>query len=232
MKQYIAYVRVSTNKQEYGLEGQLTEINNYIANKNDGVIVKTYQEKDSGKNNNRIELKKAMDYAKSINGVLIVSKMDRLSRSAKFLFDLHDSKLDFVIVDNPNLTTLTLGIYATMAQHEREIISARTKAGLKVAKSKGKIIGRVKDCNNTTTHKDNISSSITLTHKTRLLNIVNFINSNIKTHKNNISVIVDLLNNNGFKTAHNKAFTIRGVKNILNNPNILSSVVSVVSVIV
>ncbi len=141
---YIAYCRVSTKKQNNGLQAQNNIIGNYIDGVN-GKLVKTYSEKESGKNNNRAELKKAVEHCEKIGATLIVAKLDRLSREVSFIFELKqqldNSKVSFYCVELPELNTLTLGIFATMAQHEREIISQRTKAGLQVAKAKGKTIG-------------------------------------------------------------------------------------------
>jgi Resolvase, N terminal domain len=54
---------------------------------------------------------------------------------------LMDSGVEFVAVDNPHANKLTIHILAAVAQHEREIISARTSAALKAAKARGKRLG-------------------------------------------------------------------------------------------
>jgi DNA invertase Pin-like site-specific DNA recombinase len=141
---YIAYYRVSTKKQNLGLNAQETNVMNYI-NNNNGKLIASFSEKESGKNNNRIELNKALELCEKKKATLIVAKLDRLSREVSFIFDLKSkldkNKINFVCVDLPDLNTLTLGIFATMAQHERELISKRTKEGLKAAKQKGKKLG-------------------------------------------------------------------------------------------
>jgi len=141
---YIAYYRVSTKKQSYGLTAQKDIVNNFIQNRN-GILLAEYSEQESGKKANRVELQKAVSVAKENKAVLIVAKLDRLSREVSFIFDLKkeldQSEVKLYCVDLPELNTLNLGIFATMAQHERETISKRTKAGLKVARSKGKQIG-------------------------------------------------------------------------------------------
>jgi DNA invertase Pin-like site-specific DNA recombinase len=83
MKKYVAYIRVSTTKQELGLESQLNIINNYIG-KND-TILKLFTEKESGRNNNRIELSKAIAYTKDNDAILLIAKLDRLSRNVTFI---------------------------------------------------------------------------------------------------------------------------------------------------
>jgi DNA invertase Pin-like site-specific DNA recombinase len=52
-----------------------------------------------------------------------------------------DSGVEFVAVDNPHATRLTLHILAAVAEHERAMISERTKAALTAAKARGKKLG-------------------------------------------------------------------------------------------
>ena len=68
---------------------------------------------------------------------LLVAKLDRLSRNAAFLMTLKDSGVPFVAADMPDANTLTIGVMASLAQHEREMISKRTKAALEAAKARG-----------------------------------------------------------------------------------------------
>ena len=49
--------------------------------------------------------------------------------------------MDFIAVDNPHATRLTLHILAAVAEHEREMISERTKAALAAAKARGRMLG-------------------------------------------------------------------------------------------
>jgi DNA invertase Pin-like site-specific DNA recombinase len=56
--------------------------------------------------------------------------LDRLSRNLAFIATLMDSGTEFVAVDNPHANRLPLHIFAAVAQHEREMIAARTKAAL------------------------------------------------------------------------------------------------------
>jgi DNA invertase Pin-like site-specific DNA recombinase len=64
-----------------------------------------------------------------------------LSRNAGFIFALKDSGVDFVCADMPDANTLTIGIFATLAQHERELISERTKKALAIKKQQGFVLG-------------------------------------------------------------------------------------------
>jgi DNA invertase Pin-like site-specific DNA recombinase len=67
--------------------------------------------------------------------------LDRLSRNAGFIFALRDSGVDFVCCDMPDANTLTVGLFAVIAQHERETISKRTKDALAAKKARGAQLG-------------------------------------------------------------------------------------------
>jgi DNA invertase Pin-like site-specific DNA recombinase len=67
-----------------------------------------------------------------------------LSRNLAFIATLMDSGVEFIAVDNPHANKLTIHILAAVAQHEREIISARTSAALQAAKMRGKRLGNPK----------------------------------------------------------------------------------------
>ena len=143
MKQYIAYFRVSTKKQGesgLGMEAQQHAVRSFL--KHGDYIEEEYVEIESGKRNNRIQLQAAIDHAKRIKATLLIAKLDRLSRNAGFIFALRDSGVDFVCVDMPDANTLTIGIFAVLAQHERELISSRTKAALQAKKAQGATLGK------------------------------------------------------------------------------------------
>lgn len=139
---YVAYYRVSTKKQGVsglGLDAQKQTANNFL--KEEDLIVKEFLEIESGKNNQREQLDEAIKFARNNKFTLLVAKLDRLSRNVSFIFTLRDSGVDFVCADIPDANTLTIGIFATIAQHEREIISRRTKDALTAKKQKGFQLG-------------------------------------------------------------------------------------------
>jgi DNA invertase Pin-like site-specific DNA recombinase len=73
---------------------------------------------------------------------LIVAKLDRLARNVAFISRLMESGVDFVAVDMPQANRFTVHILAAVAEHEREMITQRTKAALQVAKARGVKLGR------------------------------------------------------------------------------------------
>ncbi|MDJ1470352.1 recombinase family protein [Xanthocytophaga flava] len=143
MKKYVAYYRVSTQKQGQsglGLDAQRNYVEKFA--KDASLILKDFIEVESGKNNDRPKLKEAIEYANNKSATLIIAKLDRLSRNAAFILTLRDSGVDFICADMPDANTLTVGIFALMAQHEREMISQRTKAAMQAKKAKGFKLGK------------------------------------------------------------------------------------------
>lgn len=140
---YISYLRVSTERQGrsgLGLEAQRQAVVDYL-NGGDWELLQEYTEVESGKHNERAELEKALHHCKVTGSTLIIAKLDRLSRDAHFLLGLQKSGVRFVCADMPQATEFTVGILAVVAQHEREMISQRTKAALAAAKARGVKLG-------------------------------------------------------------------------------------------
>lgn len=140
MENYIAYVRTSTGRQVLGLEEQQLRINQFIQSTGDNLI-EIVVEQESGKNNNRIKLEYATSQCIKYGYTLLFTKLDRLSREVEFLFTLRNKGVKLRCIDLPELNTLTLGIFGSVAQWERELISNRTKAGLAALKARGIKLG-------------------------------------------------------------------------------------------
>jgi len=141
---FVAYLRVSTAKQGrsgLGLEAQREAVRQFVAGRGGKIIAPEFVEVETGKRNDRPELDKALKRSRLTGATLVVAKLDRLSRNAAFLMTLRDSGVDFVAADLPEANTMTVGVMAVVAQHEREAISHRTKAALAAAKARGKMLG-------------------------------------------------------------------------------------------
>jgi DNA invertase Pin-like site-specific DNA recombinase len=100
-----------------------------------------FVEIESGKQNQRPQLLAAMAEARRVGTTLLIAKLDRLSRNASFILALRDSGVAFACCDMPDANTLTVGLFAVIAQHERETISKRTKEALTAKKARGAQLG-------------------------------------------------------------------------------------------
>ncbi len=141
---FVAYYRVSTDRQGrsgLGLDAQREAVRRHLASSGATPLAE-FVEVESGKRNNRPELQKALLACRRHKARLIIAKLDRLSRNVAFIATMMDSGVEFVACDNPHATRLTLHILAAVAEHEREMIAARTKAALQAAKARGVQLGR------------------------------------------------------------------------------------------
>lgn len=147
-KKYVGYIRLSidpTRKgisknmerpEALGLDAQRQTLAQCTAG---GTLLNTYVEIKSGKGRageNRPILEEAIAHAKSAGAILIVAKLDRLARDVEFIFALQNSGVKIQACDLPEFNTLTLAIFAAFAQYERERISERTAAALKVKRER------------------------------------------------------------------------------------------------
>ena len=146
MCQYVAYYRVSTDRQGrsgLGLDAQRDAVRAFLDGKGWPPVAE-FTEVESGRKNARPELTKALDACRLYRAKLVIAKLDRLARNASFLLSLRDAGVEFVACDMPEAGRLTVGIMALVAEHEAEMISARTKAALAVAKQRGVVLGGFK----------------------------------------------------------------------------------------
>lgn len=137
----VAYYRVSTARQEasgLGLDAQRQAVAAFLGSQ---AVVAEFTETESGKRTDRPELARAIGACRLYGARLVIAKLDRLSRDAHFLLGLEKAGVDFVAADMPHANRLTVGIMALVAEEERRMISARTKAALAAAKARGTVLG-------------------------------------------------------------------------------------------
>lgn len=140
---FVAYYRVSTAKQGasgLGLEAQQAAVLDHL-NGGDWDLVGEFTEVETGKNDARPELAKAFEACRLYKAKLVIAKLDRLSRDAHFLTGLDRAGIEFVCADMPQANRMTITIMAAVAEHEREMISKRTKEALRAAKARGVKLG-------------------------------------------------------------------------------------------
>jgi DNA invertase Pin-like site-specific DNA recombinase len=142
---FCAYYRVSTKRQGesgLGLDAQREAVRTFIGG---GELVAEHEEIESGARADRPALEAALRDCRLHRATLIIAKLDRLARSVSFIAKLHDEQVDFVCVDNPTANRFTVQILAAVAEHEKRLISDRTKAALQAAKARGVRLGGRRD---------------------------------------------------------------------------------------
>jgi DNA invertase Pin-like site-specific DNA recombinase len=147
---FIAYLRVSTQKQGnsgLGLEAQKEAVTNYL-NGGNWTLLDEFVEVETGKRNDRPELAKALRACRKHKATLVVAKLDRLARNARFLLTLveESGEKGVVFCDLPSIPEGPTGKFllasmANVAELEAGLISQRTKAALAAAKARGKKLG-------------------------------------------------------------------------------------------
>ena len=221
--QYITYYRVSTDKQGQsglGLEAQQQQVKSYLQSKSDAEVIAEYVEVASGKKNNRIELAKAVAEAKKKKAVLLVAKLDRISRNAKHFLELLDQvKIEFT--DLPSLgngssdSRLVLTQLAAFAEWEAAKISERTKAALAAKKARGEPMG-VEGKNNikaTNGKRKEQADEFAKSMAAMLLPLENTMSQR---------KLVDYLNLRGVNSPTGKAWRLNSLQNVLKRAKALS----------
>jgi DNA invertase Pin-like site-specific DNA recombinase len=142
MAGFVSYARVSTTRQGesgLGLQAQREAVARHLGG---NPLIAEFIEVESGKSDrNRPQLLAALAECKRKKATLVIAKLDRLSRNLAFIATLMESDVEFVCCDNPHATKTLLRILAVFAQHEREMISDRTKQALAAAKARGTKLG-------------------------------------------------------------------------------------------
>jgi DNA invertase Pin-like site-specific DNA recombinase len=144
---FVAYFRVSTARQGksgLGIEAQRAAVAAYL-NGGDWQIVAEFTEVESGKRSDRPALDQALAAARLHRASLVVSKVDRLTRSVAFLSRLLEAGVDVRFADLPQIEGATgrflLQQMVAVAELEAGMISKRTKDALKAAKRRGTKLG-------------------------------------------------------------------------------------------
>ena len=143
MKTYCTYLRVSTQKQGrsgLGLDAQRKMCADFIATQG-GCMSQEFVDVESGTHRDRKGLQNAINYCKQNNCPLVIAKLDRLARDVEFCFKIVNTGVEIHFTDMLQMNTLLLGVFATVAQYERELTSDRTKKALAVKKKQGCKLG-------------------------------------------------------------------------------------------
>jgi DNA invertase Pin-like site-specific DNA recombinase len=221
--EFVSYIRKSPSNHlttEQGLDSnsigaQRTAIERYL-NGGNWALVKEFVEYESGRKSKRPQLMQALALCKTEGATLVISRLDRLARNAAFLMTLLESDVKFVALDCPNADRFYIRMMAVFAQKEAEDISARTKAGMAVAKARGAKIG-----NPNPAAAIKRSVEVRKAQSTRFAESMLPIIEDIKKGFADASLrdIALALNRRGYATATGKPFHHQTVKNILERIN-------------
>lgn len=214
MKKFVAYCRVSTTGQGIGLDAQERIINEWVS-ANNGIIIKTIREKESGKSTaNRVGLAQAIDLCMTEDAGLIVAKLDRLSRDVADVFSIKKRLGDRLTICDLNAAdTMLLGVFASLAQKERELISRRTKEALAEKKAQGIKLGN-----------QNAAEAMRAVNRLGVAKRMNEANNApenktawmvIRLMDGSLQSKADFLNENGYRTRNGKRWTPAGVSRLI-----------------
>lgn len=147
---FVAYLRVSTDSQGrsgLGLEAQRQAVAAHVAQAG-GEVVAEFREVESGKRTDRPQLAAALAACRTRRAVLVIAKLDRLARNARFLLSVVEGsgEAGVVFCDLPTVPAGPIGKFmvtqlAAVAELEAGLISQRTRAALAVAKARGVRLG-------------------------------------------------------------------------------------------
>ena len=215
MEQFIAYYRVSTQRQGIsglGLDAQKQSVLSFLNNR---TLIAEMTDIETGKNDNRPQLIKAIELAKQTNSTLLIAKLDRLSRNLTFVSTLMDAKVKFICADMPDANELTIHIFGALAQWERKRIGERTKGALEQLKLKGKKLGSPEnftDAVRSMGPKKMIEKANCNPNNQKAKKLINLLNRDGKSLRH----IAHELNEAGFKTSRGSQFKPEQVRRLIS----------------
>ena len=213
---YIAYLRQSTVKQRQsglGVEAQREIIKNHLKG---GVILNEFVETETGKRNDRPKLMEALAQCRKTNSILVVAKLDRLSRNVAFTSKLLESDVEIRFCDFPEANRLILHIISSIAEYEANLISIRTRQSLQAKKSRGYQLGKSENLMNKhqqaiqNSNRTNIQKANDNGNNKRAAALIQAMVKDSKT----FAEITKSLNSQGFKTSRGCQFQIVQVQRI------------------
>lgn len=121
-----------------GLDAQREAVKRFVGAAR---VLSHHEEVESGGRSDRPALEAALRDCRVYGATLVIAKLDRLARSVAFISRLQETGVDFVAVDLPQANVFTVHIMAAVAEHERRLVSDRTRAALAAAKARGAKLG-------------------------------------------------------------------------------------------
>ena len=221
---YVAYLRVSTQKQGYsglGLEAQKEIIQSHLHN---AAPIAEYIEVESGRKTDkeRPQLRSALEQCRKEGATLIVAKLDRLARNVSFLSSLLENDVEIVFCDFPQANKMVLHILAAISQYEAELIATRTKQALAAKKARGTKLGNPEHLLNK--HREAVANSNRTNREKARINpnnkrAVAFLKV-LVTQEYTYNQMAETLNREGFVTSQGFQFTPSTVYKLIKRYNL------------
>jgi len=217
-KRFIGYVRVSTAKQGHsglGIEAQREALERFAASEG-FQILRVFVEVETGKGSDaldrRPQLAAALSEARRQRCSVAVAKLDRLSRDVHFISGLMAHRVPFVVAElGPDVDPFILHLFAALAQKERAMISARTKAALAAAKARGVTLGSPE----LPKARKNAVTTIKALADQHAANVVPIIREIRRAGATSLHQIADALNARGITTPRGGQWYASSVRNVL-----------------
>src|SRR3954471_22506446 len=187
-------------------------------------LLAEYVEAETGKGadalDRRPQLAAALAAARASKCPVIVSKLDRLSRDVALISGLMAQRVPFIVAElGPDADPFMLHLYAALAEKERRLISARTKAALGVKRAQGVKLGNPR----------NIQAAGQLGRKALVSaadqfarDILPAVNAIRNAGTISLQGISEALNKQGIRTPRGKRWHVSSVANVLSRANLLA----------
>jgi DNA invertase Pin-like site-specific DNA recombinase len=217
----VGYLRTSTDDQRLGIDAQEATLNR-IARDRACTVARVFTEHESGGDPERLELGKAIHHARRINALLVVAKLDRLARDARFLMQLYDGNVPIVFGDLPEIdgsaaSRFMVQTMANVAEFERRRIGERTKEALGVLKARGVRLGT--PANLTLEHRRKGARVAAVRRTARAIEEMSDvapIAAKMRAEGSSLGAIARHLNAEGYLTRKGQSWTPTQVKRVLD----------------
>ncbi len=214
VSQFVAYYRVSTDRQGksgLGLQAQRAAVAKYVAGAG-GMVAAEFEEVESGKRTDRPQLAAALAACRARRAALVIAKLDRLARNARFLLHVVEGtgEAGVVFCDLPSVPPGPVGKFlltqmAAVAELEAGLISQRTKAALAAAKARGTKLGNPKLRAGTSEHARAAAAAKSRQARVRALDVLPYVEAARRAGACTLTDIAEALTNRGFPTAAGKS---------------------------
>jgi hypothetical protein len=207
---FVAYYRVSTDQQGrsgLGLDAQRYTVARYVDSQIAGCIVASFEEVESGKRSDRPQLAAALAACRAHRATLVIAKLDRLARNARFLLSIVEGTGEggVVFCDLPTVPAGPVGKFlvtqmAAVAELEAGLISQRTKAALTAAKARGVKLGNPQLKAGTADCAKAAAAASSAQAKARAADVLPFVHAAQKAGASTLQAVADAMTARGIPT--------------------------------